>query len=124
MTAPLESTSAPPVLAVGTFDWIMSGRLRPSPAATRSPRALTTPRLTSGLPGRSATQAMAMAGSPSTTSSSSARTAAFILVRATRTTATSLVESVPRSLAGSVVPSDSCTVMRVAPCTFSAVVRM
>ena len=67
---------------------------------------------------------MAMAGSPSTMSSSSASTATCIWVRATLTTATSLVGSTPDAAwPGSVVPSDSWTVMRVAPFTTSAVVR-
>ncbi len=80
MTAPVLSTStaAASLVAVRTLVWIMSGSMVPLLEATRRPRALIRPTLTSGVAGRPEMQSMATAGSPNWMSFSSASTAACI----------------------------------------------
>src|SRR3954469_2148598 len=122
MTAPVASTSAPPLLPglIGALVWITAGRATPPPSLTVRLVALTMPCVTlerrpSGLP-------IASAYSPTRTREESAKVAGRSLALGTDTTARSPWGKEPTSAPGWVEPSARVTRKVFEPATTCALV--
>ncbi len=117
-TSPRELTSGPPELPgfIEASVWIASGMLIPPSSIVRL-RALTTPLVTVGPPGRLRAWPMAITSSPTRRSSDLPSGAAFRLFASMSSTARSVGGSTATSRTSKVRPSLSVTSMRDAPAT-------